>query len=294
MQSLLGYYGGKSGAVGRWIANQITQIPHRNRVEPYGGMFSVSLRLDPPDGAEVYNDKADVLVNLFAVVRDPLTRLELQEALQWTLFSRREYKRCVRGQHAAGISDVERARRTYVVIAQSRDCSVLHKGWRHAGAKYRGNVADTFVSGQARIPEVGERLRNVMIEHADANSIIRQWDAEDTLFYVDSPYLLSKRNSLGYIHEMNDAEHLAHLATVRACRGMVLVSGYASEMYARELESNGWRRREFETVAHSSASNAKRLNAARVECLWLNPAAMDALEQPAFGLFASTKQEVLI
>ncbi len=88
MKSLLGYYGGKAGPVGGWIASQAFVIPHTIRVEPFGGMFSVSMQL-PPAKVEVYNDLSGELVNLFRMVRERPN--DLREQLLATPYAREEF-----------------------------------------------------------------------------------------------------------------------------------------------------------------------------------------------------------
>lgn len=269
---LLGYYGGKQGPVGAWIAQQLP--PHRCYVEPFGGMGGVLMQ-KRPSPVEVYNELAHELVNLFRVVRDQPD--QLREVLALTPYSREEYTRARRGRKTEA-DPLELARQTYVVRSQSRDNSLLGKGFSHGGAAYPGAVADAFVNGQARIPAVCERLRQVQLENRCALDMLRQWDSPQTLFYLDPPYVHGERTAkAGYAHEMNDAQHLALLASARQLHGLVLLSGYRNELYHAELETCGWLRRDFATVAHSSASRQKRTGTAgRVESLWLNPAAARA------------------
>ena len=270
---LLGYYGGKAGPVGAWIATQLP--PHHTYVEPFGGMGGVLMQ-KRPSPVEVYNDRADELVNLFQVLRDPQTRARLQQALELTPYARAEYVRAKSPRVRRAVTDpVERARLTYVVLAQSRDGALAKQsGWSFGGPSYNGSAAEAFVRGQQRIPEVVDRLRNVCIECADALDVLRRYDSPASCFYVDPPYTRGERTAnAAYIHELTDADHLELLRSLRSLRGFVLVSGYRSLLYAHELEDHGWLRRDFATVAHSSAARGAGKRAARVESLWLNRAA---------------------
>ncbi|RZK79575.1 MAG: DNA adenine methylase, partial [Methylobacterium sp.] len=95
-----------------------------------------------------------------------------------------------------------------------------------------------------------------MIENRPALSIIDQHDAEDTLFYVDPPYMMHTR-AVGAKHgryydcEMNDDDHARLLNKLQATRGMVVLSGYASATYLSTLQ--GW----------AMASTEARIAAAR-------------------------------
>ena len=274
MSYLLGYYGGKQGPVGTWIAAQIFNIPHTLRCEPFGGMFSVSMQL-PPAKVEIYNDRAGELVNLFRVVRNQPD--ELRVALALSAYGRDEFKQAC-GPLPAGADAIERARRTYIRLAQSRDNSLVAKGFSFGGAAFKGSVADTFRNGQDRIPWVCERLRGVMMENQPWQTVCRQHDGVNSLLYLDPPYVLSTRTGkYGYVYELSDAEHYELLDWCSAAKSALLLSGYRNPLYAEALEESGWLRRDYGTVANSSASKQKKLGGAvRVESLWLNPRAAAA------------------
>lgn len=276
---LLGYYGGKGGPVGAWIAGQLP--PHSLYVEPFGGMAGVLMQ-KRASRVEVYNDRADELVNLMRVVRDQPE--QLRELLLATFYAKAEYdqaRRLLKQRRLLlnmGVSPLEWARCTYVVLSQSRDNSLIGKGFSFGGAAFKGSVADTFVNGQARIPEISERLRRVMIENHSWQTVCRQHDGRESLFYLDPPYKLDTRVAKdGYVYEMSDAEHEELLHWCLTATGAVLLSGYRNKLYQLELERKGWLRRDFATVANSSASRQKKTGAAaRVESLWLNPLAAAA------------------
>jgi DNA adenine methylase len=139
------------------------------------------------------------------------------------------------------------------------------------------SVAEKFVNGQVRIAAVAERLRRVQIENADWQTICRQWDAPDTLTYLDPPYTRAERNAEGHRFEMKDPQHRDLLAWCKQAQGKVLLSGYDNALYAEQLvKQAGWVARPYGTVAHSSASRTKKKSASRTEILWLNPLAAAA------------------
>lgn len=81
--------------------------------------------------------------------------------------------------------------------------------------------------------------------------------------YLDPPYLMSTRMSgrVIYNHEMHtDAEHLNLLSLIRTIPATTMISGYWSELYARELCD--WRTVTFQTTTHGG-----RL---ATEWLWMN------------------------
>src|SRR5579883_641000 len=109
---VLRYHGGKFGNRGRvadFIAAQFP--PHRIYVEPFGGGGSVLMR-KPRSYAEVYNDKWSTVVNVFAVLRDPVQAEELERRLRLTPFARDEFIGCEEEQLEQIADPIELARRT--------------------------------------------------------------------------------------------------------------------------------------------------------------------------------------
>lgn len=78
---------------------------------------------------------------------------------------------------------------------------------------------------------------------------------------------------------MKGSDVRAILAAMLALRGMVVVSGYRTELYDDTL--TGWQR--VETTARISAG---RGGATRTECLWTSPAAQDFGHQHGLPLEA--------
>ena len=119
-----------------------------------------------------------------------------------------------------------------------------------------------------------DRLRGVYLENGDAMDTVRRWDAEETLFYVDPPYLAETRTSgpsgaYGGNEMDSRPEHEAMAEVLRGCRGAVVLSGYRSALYDELFE--GWQRMERTAYTNQGAM--------RAECLWLSPRAQ------ARGLF---------
>src|SRR5262249_54306120 len=110
------------------------------------------------------------------------------------------------------------------------------------------------------------RLSRVVILNRPALRVIESQDGLKTLHYLDPPYVHSTRTAPdGYEFEMTDGEHEELLDTIRQCKGKVLLSGYANDMYDRVLAS--WNRKEFDVAVHSSSAETKRR---AQELIWMN------------------------
>jgi len=94
------------------------------------------------------------------------------------------------------------------------------------------------------------------------------------LVYCDPPYVMEARRSqkLIYRHEFTADDHRWLLRLVRKLPCLVMVSGYASRLYAREL--GDWRLVTFTTTTRGGA--------AAVEHLWCNFSEPAALHDPRY------------
>lgn len=255
------YHGGK-WKLADWIISNFPE--HRIYVEPFGGAASVLLK-KPRSYAEVYNDLAGEMVNLFKVARD--SGEQLARLVELTPFARVEFV----GSYEPTEDPLEQARRTLVR-------SYMGFGSAAASKKATGFRANSNRSGTtpahdwANYPDalrlVIDRLRGIVIENKDAQSVMAQHDSQETLFYVDPPYVASSRDAgSDYLHEMDDEQHKALAVFMRGLRGMVIVSGYESDLYNQAFE--GWARVEREAFADGARP--------RIEILWMNKRASDAL-----------------
>lgn len=113
------------------------------------------------------------------------------------------------------------------------------------------------------------------MENDQAENIIQRWDGEETFFYVDPPYPISTRkNSDGYGFDMTDPDHERLAKILHAARGMVMISGYACELYDKILYAD-WIR--IETKAWADRGQE------RVEVVWLNKAAEQGRSRDLFS-----------
>lgn len=231
----LRYFGGK-WRLAPWVIGHFPR--HRCYVEPMCGGASVLLRKARSD-VEVVNDRADLVVTFFRVLRDRGD--ELVRSLELTPFARAEYE--VADPTADGLTDLERARRFFVRSwggQQGVAGNLRNRGWRRTPDR---NVAREFAQAAAALDAVRLRLQGVAVESLDYREALRRYDRPDTLFYVDPPYLRSTRRrpypSDGYGDlDMSEDEHVEMLELLRGLSGSVVLSGYPSALYDRAL--GGW------------------------------------------------------
>lgn len=275
---LIRYHGGK-WRLAPWIIQHLP--PHRVYVEPFGGAAGVLLQKERAY-AEVYNDLDSDIVNLFRVLRDPECSARLIDLVKLTPYARDEFD----DAYESHPDPVERARRTIVRASMgfgSAGATMGTTGFRIDTRRRYGTAQQLWAEYPATLGPVIQRLTGVMIENRPALEVIRQHDAPDTLFFVDPPYLHETRYAGArcgryYAHEMTDQDHHDLLDEICRVQGMVVISGYPSALYESAL--SGWA--VTTTTARISAGRGAGI---RTECLWINPACVDALNHA--GLLAA-------
>lgn len=255
------YHGGKF-RLAPWV---ISHFPaHTHYVEPFGGAASVLLRKER-SYAEVYNDLDGDVVNLFFVLRDMTLRECLIESLILTPYSRDEFT----DAYGEAGTMVEKARKLVIRATMGFGSAGATKGT----TGFRLDTKRSSATAQhlwARMPEnlaaVGQRFEGVLVENRDAVQCMLDHDTTSTLHFVDPPYVhdTSVISSRYYRHEMDNNAHLNLLDTVNKLEGMVVLSGYNTDMYNDIL--TGWQKQEKQSSAAGRKGSVKRL-----ECLWLSP-----------------------
>jgi len=264
---VLRWHGGK-WLLAPWIIGHLP--PHRCYVEPYGGAGSVLIR-KPRSYAEVYNDLDGDVVNLFRVLRSDRAQ-ELVDALTCTPFAREEFDQA----YEVSLDPVEEARRLVVRSFMGFGSDGFNRevktGFRASSNRTGTTPARDWINLPSSLAAVIDRFRGVVIESRPAEQVCAAHDEPTTLHYLDPPYLPSTRSDKSrkgggayhaYRHEMTAEDHDAMLGWAQRLVGMVIISGYPSDLYDNRLA--GWRRVYRDALADGARP--------RTEVLWINPAA---------------------
>lgn len=266
MKPVIAWYGGK-WVLSKQILEIINLFPHLTYVEAFGGGGTVLL-VKAPSKIEVYNDINSDIVNFYRVLRDKQKFEELKRFVSLTPYSREEFHNFK--FRAPGDDDVTWAAKWFVVARQS-----FSGHWGHSWAfstteSNRGmsHRVSAYLSAIDRLEDVHKRLSMVQIENSDFRKIIKNYDRETTLFYLDPPYIHEKRGKDHYQNEMTDEDHEELVELLLKIKGKAILSGYDNEIY-RRLEEAGWQKKTFGYMMPASRS-VKGSRRTVIEVIWFS------------------------
>ena len=256
MRSVLHYPGSKK-RIASWIIRHMP--PHHSYLEPYFGCGAV-LFAKQPAPIETVNDLDGEVVNFFRVIRDPERREKLQDRIMYTPYARQAYGEAAREDPE---DPVERAACFAIKSMQGHgfrmngDC-----GWKKDVYGRESAYAVRYWNELPEsIAEMAIRLKQVQIENCPALELIKAFDHENVLMYLDPPYVWSSRTGRKqYRHEMSDQDHIELLETITSSKAKVMISGYDCELY--DFYLGNWKKVQ---VAARAQDNRRR-----VETLWMN------------------------
>jgi DNA adenine methylase len=266
------YFGGKT-TLAPAIADLLPD--HDHYVEPFAGSLGVLLA-KRPSGMETVNDLDGDLMTFWRVLRDRPE--ELARVAMLTPHARAELELA---RNLDVPDEVERARRVWVCLTQSRAMTLKATGWKYdqqfginPNRINRPAYLDAFVR---RMEGAARRLKRVSLECRDALEVVAEYGRHERVcIYADPPYLGSTRHANGrYRHEIQDDDgHLALADALNACRATVILSGYAAPLYEEAFA--GWHCTRLKAPPKLSGA------AGDVEVLWSNrplgePTLFDAL-----------------
>lgn len=267
----LKWHGGK-----RYLARRIIELfpPHLHYVEPFAGGMSVMLAKDPEGVSEVANDLNRDLMNFWMVLQGLDTFAAFRRLCEATPFSEAMWQDADLEMAEwpepceEASSSVVRAWRFFLwcrfsLAGRMQSFTGVTKTRTRRGMN---NEVSAWLSCVEGLSEVHARLKRVLLLNRPAVDVIRGQDGPETVIYCDPPYLGETRSvSSVYRHEMTEADHREMLTAACNCKGLVVISGYPSDLYDTMLD--GWRVVDIEIPNHAAGGGTKRIMTERI---WLN------------------------
>lgn len=260
-------HGGKSYLVEWLIENFPEKYEEMTYCEPFCGGGSVLLNKQR-SAQEVVNDLDVGLANIFKAIRDEPK--EFVGRLRKVKYSEATFLRALKHNEGPFDDYLDHAVNEYITRRMSR--GGLKKAFSWSERKRGGKPGDenAWLTMLKQLPKISERLQNVTICTSDFRQVVKVWDEENTFIYLDPTYLPSTRSkgaTQAYSHEMTVDDHVALLNLIKNARAKVMISGYYSPLYAKNLDKTTWRYKKKDIANHSGQGKTKER---RTEYIWIN------------------------
>lgn len=265
LQPPIKIFGGKNT-----MYNQILKyFPNSNEydtyIEPFGGTFSLGLKMYPIPPIQIYNDLDKNVYSLYKVLSDPELFKEFKIMCDLIFYSediRNEFKDHLRHD------DLSVEGRAFYFFYVNRTSHNGHGGFSKNTTTIRRGMSKSvsdFLSSIDRLPEIHDRLSRVIICNMDGIDLIKKYNNENVFVYCDPPYEQSVRTLARYPVDMNRDGHIKFLDSVMNTKSKILISGYDCELY-NTLEENGFTKVSFDVKTISGSFKPK----IKQETLWFN------------------------
>jgi len=189
--------------------------PHKCYVEVFGGAGWVLFGKNPSK-IEVYNDINRDVVNLYEVIRD--RKGELIASFDWSLNSRQEFLD-LRVVDPEKLDPIRRARRMFYMMKNAFGGFAPPKG-TFGTSKNTRQVGVNFDTVYKVLEKAHWRLVNVWIENLDYQQLIKVYDDNGTLFFLDPPYYRMKY----YPDSFQESDFQVLFETLRNIKGKFLMT----------------------------------------------------------------------
>ncbi len=241
--------------------------PHNHFVSLFGGSGAEFLSKEPSP-IETYNDKDDLIYDVFAAIQGETTFRQLLALLENTPDGRTQYEKChdIIRFPASEPSLVRRAW-AYLVCANigyHGPHPVLTRSWamyRHA----RYSPSLRLIRMPDTLRHWRDRFRRVRLENATWQTLVQRYDSPETFFFADPPYCPGTYQGPLYRFELTIQEHIALLEALNRVQGFVLLCGIHHPLYEEHLFH--WRQIRFQVRTTMGRGKYKP---PRQEEIWLN------------------------
>lgn len=219
LKAPFGYPGGKYRSA-KYV------LPHLPQsevfVEVFGGS-GVTLLNKKPCTCEIFNDAYSGLIDFWKVLQAKPVELKLQiENMPYS----RELWYDAEATWCTEEDPVIRAVKWYYMV----QCSFGKFGKYFA--KHVGRKSFNYHTCNLRhFATIAERIKGVMIENMHYRKLIKTYDTEDTVFYMDPPYLEDITYAGKYDHRMTVEDHEELLDIISKTKGFVALSHYPCKLY---------------------------------------------------------------
>lgn len=244
MKAPIKYFGGK----GTMYKNILEHFPEKGSyntyIEPFGGSYSVGLKIDPPE-IEIYNDLEKNVYSLYKVLSTPDMFEEFKRKCDLILYS--EDIRALFMENLKNCDCIPIVDRAFFFFYVNRTSHNGVGGFSKNTYIRRGmskSVSD-FLSAIDRLPELHNRLSRVIVTNTNGIELVQKYNTPNVFLYCDPPYEQSTRTTTRYDVDMDRNGHIDFLNACINSKAKILISGYHCDLYD-VLERNGFKKASFE------------------------------------------------
>lgn len=258
------YFGGKGTMFNDIIKHFPNKADFDTYIEPFGGSYSIGLKLEEIPKIEFYNDLDKNVYTLYKVLSDPVMFNEFKNKCDLVFYNediRKEFKELLKTDN---LSMVDRAFYFFYINRTSHNGVGGFSKNTYIRRNMSKSISD-FLSSIDRLPELHNRLTNIIVTNTDGIELIKNHSDPRTLIYCDPPYEHSTRTTARYSVDMNRDGHLVFLEAVMESKSKILISGYDCEPY-NILTENGFEKIQFEVKTITGNFKPKT----KIESLWRN------------------------
>lgn len=264
LQPPIKIFGGKNTMYNQILKHFPKSNEYDTYVEPFGGTFSLGLKMYPIPPVQIYNDLDKNVYSLYKVLSTPELFQNFKSRCDLVLYTedlRNEFKDRLRRD------DISMEDRAFYFFYVNRT-SYNGIGGFSKNVWIRRNMSKSisdFLSSIDRLPEIHDRLSRVIVTNTDGIELIKKHNTPNVMIYNDPPYEWSTRTSARYDVDMNREDHIRFLDVAINTKAKMLISGYDCELY-NVLDRNGYSRINF-NVNMVSGKNEKKI---KTEIIWKN------------------------
>ena len=258
-------HGGKFYLSNWIIGNFPKSYEEMNYCEPFSGGASVFLN-KTPSPEETIADIDKGVISVFKALRDEPK--EFISRLRRTKYAETTFKFHLKKSQTEFKDYIDHAVNEYILRRMSRGGLKKAFAWSERLRGGQPGDLNAWKTMLTLLSDIAARIKGINIVCAHFDQVVKNWDEDNVLTYLDPPYLHSTRSETAtdaYEHELTVEDHIRLLNMIKNARGKVIISGYSSPLYKKMLE--WWIFRKKDVANHSSQSKSKQR---RVECIWMN------------------------
>ena len=245
-------HGGKH-LLADWIVSHFPpDYQNLNYLEPYSGAAGVFFHKLPSAHTETLNDIDLGIMQIFRALRDePKLFISKIKRIHYT---EQTFKRA-KNRH--DFEDyIDQAVNEFVLRRMSRNGDKQVFSWTERTRGGKPSDVNAWETIADYLPEAAKRVHNQFLLNKPALQVIKAFNNEETLIYIDPPYDPTVTKDK-VEHEMTLDDHHDLAKALNSHKAKILISGYESTFYKRLYKE--WK-----------CSRKSKDKKTKPECLWRN------------------------